>query len=429
MLRQFKNVLILGIPLVVLSLLQSGCKKKDVYPSQQLPLITSLSPSVAIIGTAIVIKGTNLKSVTDVKFGSREAANFSASNNTDTAIKVTVPDSLTPGAAPVQVYYSNGKGYASFNFTVALTPPVPKIDSVSPKNGYPGNTVTVSGNNFALVTTVSFNGVIAKFAPGLDTNGKMTVIIPNNATGGPQFIKLINPNGSDSVAFTVNLGPVIAAVNPAKGLPGDTVTVSGVRLTGTSSVTLNGKTAGFILKNDSTLKFAIPATAESGGDIVVTTPLGTADFPNFVVVTPISLYIWRDVLLTNWQITSYTANTNDTTAHPESGTNSLYTATTGGFGAFRLGDNTADSIDLSGYTTLRFSLYGGPGTDGHKISVAINNDYNTKVQVTLVEGAYTDYFIPLSSLKSVHNFLNELVFQEFSGDATTTIYADNIGLN
>jgi hypothetical protein len=429
MLRQFKNVLYLGIPMLAFMLLQWGCKKKDVYPSEQLPLISSLSPSSAIVGTAIVIKGTNLKNVTDVKFGSSEAANFSASNNTDTAIKVTVPAGLTPGTAPVQVYYANGKGYASFAFTVVLTPPVPKIDSVSPKNGYPGNTVTVSGNNFALVTTVSFNGVIATFGHGLDTNGKLTVTVPAKAVGGAQFIKVINPNGSDSVAFTVNLGPVIAAVNPAKGLPGDTITVSGIRFTGTSSVTLNAKTAGFTVWNDSTLKFAIPATAGAGGDIVITTPLGTADFPNFVVVTPISLYIWRDVLLTNWQITSYTSTTTDTTAKPESGTNSLYTAMTGGFGAFRLGDNTPDSIDLSGYTTLRFSLYGGPGTDGHKISVAINNDYKTTVIVLLKEGAYTDYFVPLSSLKSVHNFLNELVFQEFSGDATTTIYADNIGLN
>jgi hypothetical protein len=430
MLRQFKKILTLGIPIIVVILLQMGCKKKDVYPSEQLPIIASLSPSSAIVGTAIVIKGTNLKNVTDVKFGSAEASNFSASNNTDSAIRVTVPAGLTPGAAPVQVYYANGKGYASADFIVVLTPPVPKIDSVSPISAYPGNTVTLSGNNFALVTTVTFNGVVAKFSHSLDTNAKMTAIVPANATGGAQFIKLINPNGSDSVAFNVNLGPVISGINPNSGKAGDSITVTGIRFTGATSVQLNGQTVGFKLWNDSTIKFAVPVGGQNG-NVTVTTPLGTAVSPaGFVVIVPISLFVYKDALLANWQISSYTANTSDTTANPESGTNCLYTAYTGGFGAFRLDDFQASStfVNLTGYSTLRFSVYGGPGTNGNKLSVAINGNYGKTVIVLITEGKYTDYFVPLSSLGSPAT-LNEVVLQEFSGVGSTTIFVDNVGLN
>ncbi|HEX3935004.1 MAG TPA: IPT/TIG domain-containing protein [Puia sp.] len=433
MLRLPKHFSYLSAAMLVLALIQWGCMKKDVYPSRQFPQITSLSPSSAIMGTPIIIKGTNLKNVTDVKFGTVEAANFNASNNTDTAIKVTVPDSLALGPIALQVYYDNGNGYATANFTVLLVPPVPKIDSVSPKEGFPGNTVTISGNNFALVTTVTFNGVIASFAHSLDTNGKMTAIIPANATGGAQFIKLTNPNGSDSIAFTVDLGPVIATVTPGQGKAGDSITVTGQRFTGTTSVGVNAKDAGFTVWNDSTLKFAVP-TGASNGNITVTTPLGTGTSPQaFVVVVPISKFIYDEALFDpNWQISSYSApltRTVDTTAHAESGTHCLFTSIGSGYDAFRITDysgTNAGFIDLSPYTTLRFSVYGGPGTDGLQLNIGVNGKFGL-MQITISEGKYTDYFIPLSSLGSPTT-LSEFILQEYSGK-TPAFYVDNIGLN
>jgi hypothetical protein len=412
--------------MLALLLLQWGCKKKEVYPSKQFPAILSLSPASATMGTSIIIKGNNLKNVTDVKFGSREAANFNASSNTDTAIKVTVPDSLALGTVPVQVYYSNGGGYASVNFTVLQIPPVPKIDSVSPVNAYPGNTVTISGKNFALVTNVTFSGVVAKFAHALDTNGKLTAVVPANAKGGKQFIKVINPNGSDSVSFTVNLGPIITGFTPNRGQTGDSIVITGIRLTGATSVQLNTQATGFTVWNDSTIKFAVPAGAQNG-NVTVVTPLGTAVSPaSFVVVVPISLFLYKDAFLTGWSITSYSATTSETGTNAEGGGGScLTTAFSIGYGAFRI--NSGTPISLAGYTTLRFSIYGGPGTSGNKISIAINNVYATTVVVQMSEGGYTDYFVPLSSLGNPTT-LNELVLQEYSGK-TPTIYVDNIGLN
>jgi hypothetical protein len=426
MFRRSKSLIYLSIPVFAFILLQLGCKKKDVFPSQQLPEIQSLSVASAIAGTPITIKGINLKSVNEVKFGNKDAVNFSAAANTDSAIHVSVPDSLPLGNLYVQVYLADGKGYSAFPFTVLLTPPVPKIDSVSPATAFPGNQVTISGNNFALVNSVKFGAISASFAPTLDTNGKMTVIVPLNAGGGNQFITVSNLNGSDSIAFNVDLAPIITGLTPGSGKVGDVIKISGVRFNNITSVQLDSKTVSYSVVNDSTITFTVPVGALNG-NVTVTNALGTATSPQtFLIVAPISLFIFQDAFATNWSITSYTATTSISTTNPEAGANSLATTYTGGYGAFRT-NNGGTAIDLTPYSTLRFSIYGGPGTSGNKISVAINGNYNTTVIVLMSEGSYTDYFIPLSSLGSPAT-LNEIVLQEFSGN-TPTIYVDNIGLN
>jgi hypothetical protein len=430
MFRQSKSLIYLSISAFAFLLLQWSCKKKDVFPSQQLPEINSVSPASAKARTLITIKGANLKNVTDVKFGNKEAAGFNASANTDTAVNVTVPDSLPLGNLYIQVYLADGKGYSAFPFTVLLTPPVPKIDSVSPSTAFPGNLVTVYGTNFTLVNSVKLAGMDASFAHTLDTNGKMTVIIPANAPGGNQFITLANVNGADSVAFNVNLAPIISGVAPGSGKVGDVITVTGVRLNNITSVKLGALVVTYTSVNSTSLTFTVPVGALNG-NITVTNALGTATSPQtFLIVAPIVSYVFQDAIVANFQISSYTATTTISTTNPETGTNSLYTAYAGGYGAFRLSDYQAAStfIDLTPYSTLRFSIYGGPGTNGQKISVAVNNNYSNTVQVILSEGSYTDYFIPLSSLGNP-TVLNEIVLQEFSGNAATTIYVDNIGLN
>src|SRR5450755_3818901 len=95
--KQLKNLLYISIPILLLIVTEWSCKKKDVFPSQQLPQIISLSPASAKAGTQVTIKGSDLKGVSDVRFGTSEAINFNAGANTDTAISVTVPDSLPLG--------------------------------------------------------------------------------------------------------------------------------------------------------------------------------------------------------------------------------------------------------------------------------------------------------------------------------------------
>src|SRR5689334_14258305 len=100
------------LTLPVLLLVINSCKKEATYESQKLPEITSVSPVAAVIGTQITIKGKNLKDVTKVRFGTKDAAGFNASANTDSSVIATVPAGLDPGSLYVQVYYATN-GYSS----------------------------------------------------------------------------------------------------------------------------------------------------------------------------------------------------------------------------------------------------------------------------------------------------------------------------
>src|SRR5258708_22047002 len=147
MLKQSKVFFLISVAVIAIVFLQS-CKKHDVFPSQQLPQLISVNPSAAKVGDTVVIKGANLKSIADVKFGTLEADKFNSNANTDTAIRVVVPATLLPGDLYVQVYLSNGKGYAATKFTVLETPKVPDITSVNPATAFPSDNITLRGINF-----------------------------------------------------------------------------------------------------------------------------------------------------------------------------------------------------------------------------------------------------------------------------------------
>lgn len=429
--KKFKSLLFFSIVIGGLIVLQFGCKKKDVFPSQQLPQISLLSPASAIAGTQVTIKGSNLKGVSDVRFGTAEAANFNAGANTDTAISVTVPDSLPLGPLYLQVYLPDGKGYAAHQFTVLLTPPVPKIDSVSPTKALPGALVIISGINFSLVTSVKFGGVDASFGPTLDTNHKIQATVPLAAGPGDQYITLINPNGQDSIPFNVDFSPVVNSFSPASASAGDLITVSGVRFTGATSLMLGSTSITYTAVDDGTITFTVPSGAISGNITVTTTyGSGTSKSSLSILVAGLAFPIYDEAVTTNWTNSGWigggwggTVNYSNTSP-AETGNYSAKIDYSGGYGSpLQLG---GASINLSSYSTFKISIYGGPGSNGLKINIGINQQ--DSYTITLVEGQWTDYQIALSNL-TTSSTLTDIWIKEYNGTGGFSIYVDNMGLN
>ena len=85
------------------------------------------------------------------------------------------------------------------------------------------------------------------------------------------------------------------------------------------------------------------------------------------------------------------------------------------------------NINLSGYTTFKISIYGAPGSNGKTVTIAFNS-VNGKYNLNVVEGKWTDYAIPVSTLTSDAT-LKEIWVQEFSGTGGFSIYVDDMGLN
>jgi hypothetical protein len=113
------------------------------------------------------------------------------------------------------------------------------------------------------------------------------------------------------------------------------------------------------------------------------------------------------------------------TAPVREGDNSVKISYEGGYGShMKLG---GASINLTSYTTFKISIYGAPGSGGKTVSIALNST-NGLFNVSVVEGKWTDYSIPISTLTSSAT-LSDIWVQEFSGTGGFTIYVDDIGLN
>ena len=83
------------------------------------------------------------------------------------------------------------------------------------------------------------------------------------------------------------------------------------------------------------------------------------------------------------------------------------------------------NIGLGGYTSLKVSIYGGTGSNGKSVNVGFNEaDGKT---ITIVEGAWTDFVIPLSQI-SPASTLTHLYFKNYSASGAFTIYIDDLGI-
>ena len=83
-------------------------------------------------------------------------------------------------------------------------------------------------------------------------------------------------------------------------------------------------------------------------------------------------------------------------------------------------------MSLAGYTSFKISIFGGPGSNGKNINIGINAaDAYT---ISIVEGTWTDYSIPISTLTGA-SALNEIWVKEYNGSGGFTIYVDAMGLN
>lgn len=423
MIKLLKNPLLLAI--LILSVLAVSCNKNDDVDAVTPPKIKGLSKLEGLIGTPVTIIGNNLKNVDRVRFGAKEAANFNVANNTDTAITVQVPAGVSYGNLLLQVYIS-GIGSDQITFKVNEPPKPPTIAGVSPATGFPGTAVTLSGTNLEIVNQVKFGDVVAVFT---STSTSLTTTVPDNAVGGNQLITVSGPGGTATISFNVNLAPQITSFTPTTARAGDLITVNGARFANASLVKIGGTNTAFTVVSGTQITFTIPAGAVSGS-INITTPdgTGTSSSTLTVLVAGLALPIYEDAVSSNWNgwVGGGWGGTKDldNTSPVRSGAKSCKIDYVGGWGSpLQLG---GASVNLSSYTTFKISIYGGPASNGLKINIGINQaDAYT---ITLVEGQWTDYTIPISGLTSAST-LNEIWVKEFNGTGGFTIYVDDMGLN
>ena len=244
------------------------------------------------------------------------------------------------------VFYSFNVGFKSFA----------KLVTWSAKDGA---TAEILGQGFTGTTGVSFNGVAAKFDNVSDTY--MTATVPAGALTGPVTVTTFSGSLTSDRNFLVT--PQITSFAPASGVVGTSVTITGVSLTQTTTVTIGTKPASFMVNSDTQITATVPAGAKTGTTITVTTAGGTATSKAKFTVVP--------------EITSFTP-TSGPTGTSVTITGNSFTGTTkvtfGGAAATSYkakSDTTVDALVPTGAVTgtIAVTTAGGTGTSATKFTV------------------------------------------------------------
>jgi hypothetical protein len=149
-----------------------------------------------------------------------------------------------------------------------------------PTSGKVGATVYILGTNLTGASSVSFHGTAATFTVVSATEIETTV--PNGVSTG--FVTVTTSGGTLKSNKIFRVIPQIMSFSPTSGPVGTSVTIKGVSLSQTTTVTFGGVKAIFTKVNDTTVTATVPSGAVTG-KIAITTPGGTAVSSGVFTVT------------------------------------------------------------------------------------------------------------------------------------------------
>lgn len=407
---------------LLIALAVSGCKDDDQAEGFKNPDVMEISPEEALIGESVTVTGENFKNVISVKFGSVDA-DFTITD--DNQILTTVPDGLNEGDAGITVFY---KGAAENNLGpsdkidfVVLYEPV--LNSVSPTAAKPGFEVTLAGDFLKRATSLKFGEIEMPFDV---TQNEIVTEVPIDAVVGETQIMVTTPGGVATIPFTISeRTPEIYSFAPASGgKTGEEVTITGLFFMDVQSVKIGTTNVPvFDVVSETEIQLTIPAGASSN-KVTVKTALGEVVSEGTLNVIEIPFVLYGEDLhsqMQNWGWGG--SDVFNSTAVAKSGTKSYLRTYNDAWSGIQLHHGT---LNLSPYSAVKFSVYGGPGTTGKILNFTCN--WGTMVPITLTAGAWTDYTIPLSQIGNP-GVLDNLIFQEKGDTAPAvsfSVYLDNI---
>lgn len=195
----------------------------NVQPSNPLPMLTSVSPTSALAGSAaftLTANGAAFVSASTVHWnGASRPTTFVSSTQLTAAI--SAGDIANAGTVQITVVSPGPGGGTSsaIAFTINPVVPVPTITSLDPPGvvaGRPSFDLVVSGSGFVQGSTLKWNGADRATTFVSATQVKATIAAADVATPGSVLVTVTNPapNGgtSNSLTFAV-------IVPPTPGLP------------------------------------------------------------------------------------------------------------------------------------------------------------------------------------------------------------------
>ena len=228
------------------------------------PVISSFTAKAAV-GSPILLTGKSFLAVTNVQIGGVSIPNFTIQGATGTNITFTVPPNA-PTSGKITLISGGNVAITTQNFLL-----LPSVTGFSAPGGAPGATVSLIGFGLSGATNVSFGGVPSK--PTTTAATSLTVKVPVGALTG--LLTVGTPNGSGTSTTNFYVSPRITQFSPSQGIPGGTVTITGVNFLGTTGVSFNGIAAtDFTVLSATSIQVTVPPKTKTGL-ITVTNPGGS----------------------------------------------------------------------------------------------------------------------------------------------------------
>jgi hypothetical protein len=173
------------------------------------PTITTINPTSTQSNKPIVITGTNLDLVVQVKLGGDKSV--AVTNTNETELTITVPSGTTTDK--IILVTTNGTEVTSANDLTILASNVPEVTGY-PTKAKPGELITLTGTKMNLVTDLIFPGNVVATGFGVKTIDKIEVVVPLNVQKGYGKIKFMTIDNEVSETELINFVGVDDVQNP-----------------------------------------------------------------------------------------------------------------------------------------------------------------------------------------------------------------------
>ena len=402
-----------------------------------LPMVTAFSPNPVKQLQDVTITGTNLDLVKQIMFTNVKDPITKFVSQSATQLVVNVPADANKGKVTLGAF-SGVNSPSSMDLDIIL----PVITSISPNPLKHQENVTLTGTNLDLAKSVSFTGVTTPVTSFVSQSATQIVVkVPAGATKGKVSVATASGVATQSPQDLDLILPVVTAISPNPVDPGTNLTINGTNLDLVDSITFQNAPAvkTFISQTASQIVVKVPTGVLRGKvtlsvhNSTVTVQTDIVDITGAIPPPTIAFPIYNDAITTNWTSNGWIgggwggAKDLNNASPIREGSKSIKIDYVGGYGSpLQLGHTAPATLNTSAYTTFKVSIYGAAGSGGKKVNLGINGA--DKYTITVVEGKWTDYEIPLSSLTSTSS-ISEILIKEFSGTGGFTIYVDAMGLN
>ncbi len=207
----------IGVSLLAFLMLWSCGREDDISSGSLLPLtIKSITPESGVVGSSIIINGTNFSEIPENNLVSFNGIIATVTSSNKNSITAKVPVNATSGNISVTVNNEEAPGPI---FTVTLPPPT--ITSVTPNRGAGGRVIVIEGTNFSPLiedNKLMINGLEAVINE--TTSTKITASVPLDAPAGTSAI-VLTVQGVSITGPEFTVPPAVTIIIPIDEGEGD----------------------------------------------------------------------------------------------------------------------------------------------------------------------------------------------------------------